>query len=78
MLFRSGVVVLLSEYSEDERNESWGPPRPHALTWFGPREVNLDDYPTWRATVDRAVLLSDAQAARFGVCVTCPTGRAGE
>ncbi len=73
-----GVVVLLSEYTEDERNESWGPPRPHALTWFGTREVNLDDYPTWRATVDRAVLLTDAQAAHFGVCVTCPTGRSPE
>lgn len=66
-----GLVVLLSEYPEDVRNEKWGPTRPHALTWYGPREVNLNDYPTWRATVDRAVLLTDAQATSFGVCVEC-------
>jgi len=66
-----GVVVLLSECPETARNEKWGPVGPRMLTWFGPREVNLNDYPTWRAEVDRAVLLTHEQAVRFGVCPDC-------
>ncbi len=68
-----GLVVLLSEVPESVRNESWGPVGPGQLTWFGPREVNLNDYPTWRADVDRAVLLTMEQATRFGVCPDCAT-----
>jgi hypothetical protein len=66
-----GVVVLLSEYPESVRNERWGPVDPGQLQWFGTREVNLSVYPTWRPVSDKAVLLTNAQAARFGVCPPC-------
>ena len=52
----------------------WPATRHDTLDWIGPREVNLNYYPTWTGA-DHAVILSMSAAERTGVVEALSHGR---
>jgi hypothetical protein len=63
------VVFYASEIPHPDR-KNWPATGPNLVTtWFGPREVNFDYYPSWRGD-DRILLMSVEQAAALGFPVS--------